>query len=67
MNIKSIRIFIKYLRSFLAGFASVTPFVKINSNFHSLARENNALNKDWISVGEDINLAIKKYGNERKK
>ena len=66
MNIKSVRIYIKYLRKFLAGFVSVVPFVKVNSNSYPFAGENRALGKDWIDVGEDLGLAIKKYNHERK-
>jgi hypothetical protein len=64
---KSIRIYIKYLRKFLSGFVSVIPFVYPNSNSYPFAKENNALNKDWIAIGEDLNLAIKKQTHERKK
>ncbi len=65
---KSIRIFIKYLRKFLAGFVSITPFVKINSNSYPFGAEERAMSSDWVMVGEDLNLAINKTNknNERK-
>ncbi len=65
---KSIRIFIKYLRKFLAGFVSITPFVKINSKSYPFNVEDRAMSNDWAVVGEDLNLAINKTNknNERK-
>jgi len=66
---KSIRIFIKYLRKFLAGFVSITPFVKANSNQYPFNKENSAIGYDWAVISEDFNLAINKYNskhNERK-
>ena len=65
---KSIRIFIKYLRKFLAGFVSITPFVKINSSEGSFGQAERAMSNDWAVVGEDLNLAINKTNknNERK-
>jgi hypothetical protein len=61
---KSTRIFIKYLRKFLAGFISITPFVKTNSNQYPFNKENKAIGYDWEVIGEDLNLAIKKYNNK---
>ncbi|MES2676699.1 MAG: hypothetical protein V4612_00080 [Pseudomonadota bacterium] len=65
---KSIRIFIKYLRKFLAGFVSITPFVKINSNEYPFGQADRSMINDWAVVGEDLNLAINKTNknNERK-
>jgi hypothetical protein len=57
---KSIRIFIKYLRKFLAGFVSITPFVRINSNQYPFNKENRAIGDDLAAVGEDFSLAINK-------
>ncbi|MFT6077296.1 MAG: hypothetical protein ACJA02_000502 [Myxococcota bacterium] len=57
---KSIRIFIKYLRKFLAGFVSITPFVKINSNQYPFNKENRSVGDDIAAVGEDFALAINK-------
>lgn len=66
---KSVRIFIKYLRKFLAGFASSISFVNINSNSYPFSKDSKALAEDWGVVGEDLNLSInKKFGkkNDRK-
>ncbi|MFT5703189.1 MAG: hypothetical protein ACJAZX_000814 [Rickettsiales bacterium] len=65
---KSIRIFIKYLRKFLAGFVSITPFVKINSKEYPFNRENRTISNDLASVGEDFGIAINKTNknNDRK-
>lgn len=56
------------MRKFLAGFVSITPFVKVNSNSYPFNREDHSLNNDWVVVGEDLNLAINKTNknNERK-
>ncbi len=54
------------MRKFLAGFASIIPFVKINSNSHSFGREDHALRNDWVVVGEDLNLAISKHNKNIK-
>jgi hypothetical protein len=61
---KSIRIFIKYLRKFLAGFVSIIPFVKVNSNSYPFNREDSAIANDWVVVGEDLSLAINKNNNK---
>lgn len=66
---KSVRIFIKYLRKFLAGFASSISFININSNSYPFSKDGRALTEDWAVVGEDLNLSInKKFGkrNDRK-
>ncbi|MCE3255107.1 MAG: hypothetical protein K0R25_601 [Rickettsiaceae bacterium] len=66
---KSIRIFIKYLRKFLAGFASIVPFVRVNSNSYPFNQPDRAISGDWEAVGEDLYLAINKNSrikNERK-
>jgi len=68
---KSIRILLKYLRKFLAGFVSITPFVKNNSNPYPFNKEDRAIGYDWIVIGEDLNFTINKYNkiikkNERK-
>ncbi len=68
---KSIRIFIKYLRKFLAGFVSVTSFIKANSNSYPFNKEDRAIGYDWIVIGEDLNFTINKHNkntknNERK-
>jgi hypothetical protein len=44
----------------LAGFASITPFVKINSNQYPFNKENRAIGDDLAAVGEDFSLAITK-------
>lgn len=68
MKIKSLRIFIKYLRKFLAGFVSVVPLVRINYNPYPLAKAEQAIATDWQSIGEDLTLAINKNKpNERQK
>ncbi|MFT6105798.1 MAG: hypothetical protein ACJA0S_000325 [Rickettsiales bacterium] len=64
---RSIRIFIKYLRKFLAGFVSITPFVKINSNEYPFNKENRAIGDDLASVGEDLTLAINKNSKNNDK
>lgn len=65
---KSIRIFIKYLRKFLAGFAASVTFININSNSYPFSKDDNALKEDGTVVEEDLNLAINKFGknNDRK-
>jgi len=64
---KSIRIFIKYLRKFLAGFASIAPFVKTNSNSYPFNKEDRAIGYDWVVVGEDLNFTINKHNKNTKK
>jgi hypothetical protein len=66
MRIKSIRIFIKYLRKFLAGFVSVTPFANRNSNTYHLSKKERTIDNDFIVVGQDLNLAINKHNNKNK-
>ncbi len=65
-KIKSIRIFIKYLRKFLSGLISITPFVKINSNQYPFNKENRTLGDDWMVIGQDLNFAIHKYNKNNK-
>ena len=64
MIIRSTRIYLKYLRKFLAGFVSVIPFIRPNINSYPFAKENEALDKDFICIGEDLNLILNKK-NER--
>ena len=64
MIIRSTRIYLKYLRKFLAGFVSVIPFIRPNINPYPFSKEDNALDKDWFCIGEDLNLTLNKK-NER--
>ena len=68
MSIKHIRITLKYLRKFFAGFVSITPFVSTKLRGYPFTKPENALNKDWLDIGNDIELTTYKIksSNERK-
>jgi len=58
---KLTRIYLKYIRKIFAGFCSIIPFVKQNSNQYPFAQEKKALGKDWENIGDDLSIAISKY------
>lgn len=58
--LKTVRIFIKYLRKFLCAITTIIAPVKINTNKYPFSKEFKALNQDFIAIGEDITLAINK-------
>ncbi len=66
MSIKSVRIFIKYARKFLAGFVSVIPFVSINSKQDQFFDAEFRDVLDLRAIDEDINIAIKKKSKNDK-
>lgn len=67
MRIKSIRIFIKYLRKFLAGFVSVIPFGNAERNFYSLSPKERTIDNDFIAIGEDLELVINKHNKQNER
>jgi hypothetical protein len=62
------RIFIKYLRKFLASIVSIIAMVRMNFINYPFSKEFKAINQDFISIGDDIKLIInkKEYKNEQK-
>ncbi|MFT6331987.1 MAG: hypothetical protein ACJAW3_000310 [Lentimonas sp.] len=64
---RSIRIFLKYVRKFLAGFISFTPFVRVNCKPYPFNKENRVIGDDWKVVGEDLQIAITKFENNHEK
>ena len=50
----------KYLRKFFAGFASVTPFCNSKLRGYPFPKPENALDKDWLDIGGDIEITTQK-------
>ena len=64
---RSIRIFLKYVRKFLAGFISFMPYVRVNCNSYPFNKEERVIGDDLQVVGEDLKIAIIKFENNHEK
>ncbi len=54
MSFSQIRICSRYVRKFFAGFVAVIPFTNTKLKFYPFARPVNALDRDWLDIGGDI-------------
>ncbi len=54
MSSKRIRLITRHFRKFIAGFVSLTPFVRIKLNSYPFVEPKFALDKDWLDIGSDI-------------
>lgn len=64
MNIKSIRILIKHLRKFLAGFVSVIIPALPNYSSYRFYKQSESLKMDLGEIDQDFSAAIKKIKNK---
>lgn len=44
----------RYVRKFFAGFIAVIPFTSTKLTRYPFAKPINALDKDWLDIGNDI-------------
>jgi len=54
MSQSKMRIVTRYIRKFFAGFMSVIPFTSTRVSGYPFSRPVNALDKDWLDIGSDI-------------
>ena len=54
MSLNKIRIITRYIRKFFAGFVSVILFTNTRVSGYPFSRPINALDKDWLDLGSDI-------------
>ncbi|NBV05750.1 MAG: hypothetical protein EBS06_00740 [Proteobacteria bacterium] len=57
MSFNQIRFLVRYARKFFAGFICVIPFTSTKLSSYPFAHPINALNKDWLDIGNDIEKA----------
>jgi len=55
-----LRIVLRFIRKFFAGFVSVTPFAKTRLSGYPFARAVYALDKDWLDMGSDVEAVTQK-------
>lgn len=57
MSSKKIRLIIRHFHKFIAGFASITPFVRVKLESYPFIEPRYALDRDWLDIGSDIETA----------
>lgn len=60
MFIKAVLLLLRHIRKFFAGFVSVMPFVRTKLRGYPFAKPIYALDKDWMDIGNDIEIVTKK-------
>ena len=57
MSFNQISLLARYTRKFFAGFVCVIPFTNTKLDGYPFSRPLNALDKDWLDIGNDIEKA----------